>query len=514
MTTMQFEDSLRDALRRDAVDLVPVGPGPDDARRRALRRRRRRQGGGVVLVTAALVGASLAIIDTRSSGSDARVTAQPPVTQPAPDLVWRSVDGTVLYDTAHFTTSDGVTYALSTAPGVPADPTAIQPQELYATNDGVAWTHTSLGASPWIADLTSSNGVLYALGTGPGAQAGSTAYKLSTSADGGERWNDDPIPLSFTPPAASVRLEASTSVHIARGPHTTVVIATADYSPDLASVVGNGPWVATSSGVQMIGGDLCGNAPVAAGASTCKQKVVATHPWSEFGISDPVALHQQEAIVRDDGGTWQTVPLPAASGEWVQDVAATSKGFLLAESLQSTAGRGSEVLLTSADGQTWTPLNGVPNIDSVAISGDRVIGVKLQTSDVYVSNDAGATWVSAPDFAGLIPGSAPIEPFTTTVDAGPLGYAVVAFTHEQTTGATAAPNSPDAAGHTYLFDSNDGSSWKITDLAEVGEPPNATLASTSVGADHVDLTFQQALPGDGGAVKSWKLVTLVGTPKA
>src|SRR5262249_35450126 len=152
-----------------------------------------------------LVGASLAVVDSRSSGRGPRVSAQPVAPVPTPDLAWRSVDGTVLYDNAHFTTAKGVTYALSTAPGAPQSANGVMAQELYSTHDGIDWTHTSLGADPWVVDLTESNGVLYAVGTGPGAQGG-IDYKLSTSSNSGTNWDDTPIPVSFTPPAASVHL--------------------------------------------------------------------------------------------------------------------------------------------------------------------------------------------------------------------------------------------------------------------------------------------------------------------
>src|SRR6185312_2648342 len=128
--TMDIEQELRDILRRDAAELEPVGPGPDDARRRAFRHKRRMQSGVVVASAVVLVGGTLGFIQARSTGGDGskpRVSTQPGAT-----------------------TADGVTYALSTAPGKQADPAAVVPQELYSSRDGVTWTHTSLGATPWV----------------------------------------------------------------------------------------------------------------------------------------------------------------------------------------------------------------------------------------------------------------------------------------------------------------------------------------------------------------------------
>lgn len=514
---MNLEETLRDALQRDAAEVVFVGPGPDDARRRAFRRRRRMQAGVVAVSAVALAGASLAVVETRSSGPGARVLSQPPSSQATADLAWRSVDGTVGFDRGHFTTADGVTYALSTAPGSTQPDRSVQPQELYATKDGVDWTHTSLGSSPWVADLTASNGVLYAVGTGPGSQ-GDIAYKVSTSSDGGAHWDDTALPVSFTAPSATVRLTPVTTVKLARGPHTTVVIATAIYTPDFSSVIGNRPVVATDQGVQLIDPQSCKLARPTGNVSSCTNTVTETKPWSDFGISDPSLLHQQQALVRDDGGQWQTVSLPSESGTWVQAVGATSNGFLIAESVPTSPdGPTSERLLSSTDGRTWTALGGVPAVDSVSIWGDRVIGLDSSSSTVYTSNDAGQSWSAGTAVSSIVGGGSATAPVALMSDVGPLGYAVVAqvsspVSPNTTTGDTVAPDAPN--GHTYLLYSADGSSWKTTDLTSAGAPAHGSFASASVGNDHIEVTFQDPVYGSGTTPDSWKLTTLVGTPKA
>jgi len=40
------------------------------------------------------------------------------------------------------------------------------------------------------------------------------------------------------------------------------------------------------------------------------------------------------------------------------------------------------------------------------------------------------------------------------------------------------------------------------------------MSNMSVGADHIELTFQVPVGGSDGGIGSWKLTTLVGTPKA
>src|SRR4029077_9303870 len=122
------------------------------------------------------------------------------------------------------------------------------------------------------------------------------------------------------------------------------------------------------------------------------------------------------------GGDWTTVSLASAPDTSVQDVAATSTGFVLVESVQSSTGQNTEQLLSSTDGRTWAPLPSTPGVDSLSISGDRIIGVDSQTSAISVSNDAGATWTTTSNLAALVPGDGSIQTYATTPDVGPLGY--------------------------------------------------------------------------------------------
>ena len=66
-----------------------------------------------------------------------------------------------------------------------------------------------------------------------------------------------------------------------------------------------------------------------------------------------------------------------------------------------------------------------------------------------------------------------------------------------------------------LLHSSDGVVWKDTDLGAEGAPANGDLSGVSVGADHIDVSYevpQGKLPD--GAPASYKLVELLGTPKA
>ncbi len=510
---MKFEESLRDALHQDAVDLVPVGPGPDDARRRAFRRKRRLQSGVVMASAIVVAGGALAAIKTRPAGHG-RVQSQPPA--PTVDLAWRSVAGTVSFPTTHFTAANGVTYALSTAPGVQPDSTDAPVQGLYATHDGVTWTNPSLGATR-VAALAENKGVLYSVSTGP-AVAGSSGYQLATSTNGGTNWGSESVPVSFTAPAANVPLTVSNGVQVASQGDTTVVMAEASYAADFAKALDLGPQQSaqqTATGVKVVDSSGCAivgtsgaigkaiAAPPKRPAVGCEPTVVATHPFSDFGITNPAGLHQQEALVRTGNGAWQNTLVPIGTDSQVTDLTATSTGFLMEEKTWSDApGLGTTQLLSSTDGRTWAPLaTAVPAAESYAIAGDRIIAANNDGSAISTSTDAGATWLPTDGVAGLLPAGAKLTQYGAEVDAGPLGFAAIV--------STGSADSP----HRYLLHSSDGTSWKVTDLATVGAPAKGGLEGLVVGADHIDVTFglTDATPAAGTPAQ---LVTLVATPKA
>ena len=129
--------------------------------------------------------------------------------------------------------------------------------------------------------------------------------------------------------------------------------------------------------------------------------------------------------MRDDGGAWSKVDIPAAPNSSVIDVTATTNGFLMVEQVPSLP-RNHVQLWSSADGRAWTALSGaVPNFDTVSIAGDRIIGVDSGSTSIYVSNDAGATWIATQNVGGLLPSGTALEVNNTIAAVGPLGYAAL-----------------------------------------------------------------------------------------
>ena len=164
-------DQLRDALRRETATLQPVGlgvedraaprPPPPQPRPRARRGRR---------PSRASPESASSVSQRGPGGKHVVVVAGAEPARRRRRSQFRVVDGTVSYASTHFTTSGGVTYALSTAPGVAAERRRDPGQAIYSTEDGEHWT-TPTRASRGSPTSPKSDGVLYAIGTAPGRRA-------------------------------------------------------------------------------------------------------------------------------------------------------------------------------------------------------------------------------------------------------------------------------------------------------------------------------------------------------
>ena len=199
-------DELRATLHRETQHIHPVGAGADAVRRRGVRRRHR--GRAVVAVGAAtcVAGIGVTIAERGRTPQSVAVAARSGGGSATPTLAFRVVDGTVESATTHFTTAAGVTYELSTAPGVA--PVGAQPaQAIYTTSDGEHWK-TALPDSS-ISDLSENGGVLYAVSTAPGDNAAGVQYQAATSNDGGTAWSETALPFDLSTPTATVPITRS-----------------------------------------------------------------------------------------------------------------------------------------------------------------------------------------------------------------------------------------------------------------------------------------------------------------
>jgi len=516
-------DQLRDALRREARDIQPVGLGVETVQRRG--RHRRNRGRSVVAVGAVTCVAGLGVSVVHRQGKSSHsvaVAANAGAGTPPPALAFRTVDGTVSFATTHLTTAGGATYALSTAPASagPPDSEAARDQTIYRTTDGEHWSSANQN-SQWITDLSERDGVLYAVGTAPGAASvADIKYQVGTSNNDGKAWSDTELPFDLSPPKANVPISRSSSVQIAAGPSQTVALLTENFYPDLTSLIAartggkhDVATEATADGYVMRDYSSCANAKRAVVAKTsgaavalegdCKSPpALGTISWSDVGLSGPADLLHQEVLVSTDGSHWNSAAGPTTG--YVRDLVADSAGFLLlADNDRSPLGgqpaKIETTLLRSSDATHWTPVALPAGLNVQAIAADRIVGTD-ESGALQTSTDGGVTWNSANVAAELPAGSpAATVPYA---DAGPLGFAAIAT-------ADANPND-NTRGHDYLLFSADGISWSTTDLAAAGAPAGASLTQVTVGSDHVGVDYQSANANTGGA---GKITTLLATPK-
>ena len=516
-------DELRAALRREAQHIEPVGLGVETIQRRG--RHRRNRGRAIVAVGAVTCVAGLGVSVIHRPGPRAHslaVAANAGAGTPPPALAFRVVDGTVSYSSNHFTTPGGVTYALSTAPGVAGQPDA-QTQAIYRTTDGEHWTEADQ-SSAWITDLSASDGVLYAVGTAPGAATpADVRYRVATSHDDGNAWTDTDLPFDLTAPSANVPISRYSSVQVASAPGETIALLSEQFSPDLSGLI-----AARTAGHPNVSTDMTADGYVLHDLSACvadKKNVVRTAAgvgpvtpaglsgkcadppvlgtisWADVGISGAAELTHQEMLVSTDGSHWNSVPAPSTGS--VHDLVAYDGGFLLlADNDVAPVGNQqpgiSTTLLRSSDAQHWTPVDTPAGLNVQAIAGDRVLGVDASGA-VQTSADGGTTW-NATDLAAELPAGSPRASVSAT-DVGPLGFAAV---------ATADPNPNDnTPGKSYLLFSTDGISWSTTDLATVGAPANVIPMQVTVGSDHVGVDYE---PTPVTAAGPTPMTTLLATP--
>ncbi len=499
---MELENELRESFARDSRQLVVVGEGATSAQRRARRRRHRHRSGVAVLAAAGVAGAAVVAIEARPSRK--ATVAVTPSTVPARDvkLSWQLADDAVGYDLGHVTDSDGVTYALSTAPGAHASAAPA----LYRSSDGTTWKQVGLGPD-YVADFAARDGVLYSIGTSPGATADASRLRVSSSSDQGASWSATDVPIDFHPPASDVRLDVQRSAFVARGADATVVAASTSFMPD-PSKLGKGPlsYSFGPNGIEILDLAKCKQLQSvmpeadAAGGPKCADPSIPkqTKPWSELGISDPAALQQSGLAISTDNRTWRQVTNPLTDGIAVQSVRATANGFILVGHAGFMRSDNAVEMFTSPDGEHWSPVAAPAGMSLSAASGDSVIARNFtQPAVVALSNDGGASW-STTELGSLGAGPVSAQTGYTAVDAGPLGFAVVY--------SQSGPNLPQKV---TLFFSADGRKWTSTDLKAEGAP-NAAAQAVRVGADHVEIVFLKKT----GVGNDMKTVALLGTPEA
>ncbi|MEM9607096.1 MAG: hypothetical protein AAGA99_06695 [Actinomycetota bacterium] len=519
---MTFESDLRDRLQTDAATLVPVGAGADRARTRARQRRQLLVGAGLATV---LLGGAVAVprLLDRDTGQtiavagDGGATADP--VTPAPGEVefsWQEQDAYVsnLWGDQVLTTADGVTYALSTAPGTRWEEFGPNgepvPQGLYRSSDGGLTWEAALPPEDLrlSSSLTERDGVLYSITTSPGVDDG-TGVEVVRTADGGSTWDRFALPVEVDAPTDAIALMTSTQVEIEWSGDAAVALVSVAWWVDESTLwptYGEGVGTRlTDEGIDIVDWeafepppttalpvDEAGDAEIATQfAEDVQPTVLDTIPWAELDAAGPEDFTSTLVFRSVDGEEWEQVDDTTIAGT-AQSLTAAPAGFLVSSWGEGATG---PTYLASVDGETWEELPTPPSqLDQVEVLGDQLVAISyvwtdpLQRFEVYTSADLGRSWTL--EWEREIPSSAGFQAVT-----GPLGVAIVETAYEEVTGRP--------LGGTVLHFSPDGTSWSTSALPIPEDQPvwPGFVTANSVVLNAIDIEAED------GSTRTW-----IGTP--
>jgi len=286
--------------------------------------------------------------------------------------------------------TDGIMYALSTAPGVRWEqfPNGNLPEAVYASSDGVSWTsHPTTGN--WINSIAASDGLLYAVGTAPGAEADSVNVQVGVSSDLGATFSTTALPFELG----------------GRGWTDTRIVANSDAVLALATqTVSFDPWSLIPPEV-LEGSDLlvlqdrvavfplavieeanqtCFSDDVAACEAIIEAEATYTATWEELGVEVPEV--EPESITDTTVGPEPATTAIGAGGRVFRD-----EGMFFGDRVTNAA-------FISTGGSTFE------EIEYPLPEGwiDRVVNLG-GTSVVSVSGPAGASLLASNDLVSWQP---------------------------------------------------------------------------------------------------------------
>jgi hypothetical protein len=192
---------VRDRLQAHLADEASRAPHPDLMavmdRGETMKTRRRVVAVALPAALVALVALGVAALGDRMAApreadlvaADAgvlQVSSEPLEWETTPASLGWGLDSVV---------DDDLMYVLSTAPGTRWEdfPDGNVPRAVYTSGDGAGWeSHDLAGRS--VVDLAIHDGVLYTIGTAPGAREGSVALEIGVSTDGATSFETTTVP--------------------------------------------------------------------------------------------------------------------------------------------------------------------------------------------------------------------------------------------------------------------------------------------------------------------------------
>lgn len=400
-------DSEMSATRqRDLGDVMERGE--------IIRRRRRLVSTALPAAAVALVVAGVMLSDRLPAGETdapevealAAADAQLSVEQRALD--WSSEAATLGFQQQSLV-SDGVLYSLSTAPGARFEdfPNGDAPKAIYTSADGTDWSaHPVDGA--WVSSIAAADGLLYAVGTAPGADADSAALRIEVSEDRGESFTGKVFPIHADQPGMTTAevmatdrgVLATATTRTSNDPFTLLPPGALEGAVEPLMVeqpeggIAVFPLEAAEEAYEVCTGqdpDRCGE--------LVETEATRFFAWEELGVEDEGMLFGQRmttaAYWSEDGANFREIEYPFPEG------AIRSVHTVGEEVVVSLDGAGGVRLFASEDARSWQPVDGPrPGwIQAMGTTGDRVVlvaGANGGQPSIFHAADLAGPWEEIP----------------------------------------------------------------------------------------------------------------------
>lgn len=320
-------------------------------------------------------------------------------------LDWQVQPSTLGFQQQNVTT-DGVLYALSTAPGARFEdfPNGDIPDAIYASADGREWAAHPVGGS-WVSAIAATDGLLYAVGTGPGAEADSVALRIEVSKDHGQTFEGTTMPLEGMQPnlvdtrvmATGDGILATASSRVSADPLSLVPseVLEGEVEPMMVEEPEGGIAVFPFEVVDAAHETCFGDEPEAC-AELVENEATHFFSWEELGLEEggrfagEISTHS--AYWSEDGESFQEVEYPFPDG-FVESVHTVGH-----RSVVSIGGPGASRLFSSADARSWQAVD-VPPLGWIQAMGevDGKVVIVAQTPDgqmpsVFHAPDLSGPW--------------------------------------------------------------------------------------------------------------------------
>lgn len=354
-------------------------------------------------------------------------------------LEWTTGPATLGFVQPQQTESDGVMYVLSTAPGARWEdfPMGNIPEAIYASTDGSSWESHPLGGT-WVSSISAANGLLYAVGTAPGAEADSVTMQVGVSESRGSRFQTTALPFeSDRPGHFSTQIMATPRGVLATGSHRVSTDPWALLPPE--ELEGGVEPVAADSGVAVFPFEqvesayrVCGGVDPVACQELIEEEATYFASWEELGF-DPEEVSGGEIVTHvaywsEDGYSFSEVPFPFPDG-WFERSATVGDSAVV-----SIGGPGGSQLFASDDARSWRevgpdrPLGGVTAMGEV---GDEVVLVgatpDFRSIAAYRAPGLDGPWEEI-DIEGMLPptGNGELWINSAAVGSGGVAMSIVA----------------------------------------------------------------------------------------